>query len=163
MKSVKNEISDKKKNAEILKKITKKDFSAFETASALRKWLVNAGICADLTAARAWSYAHIPQEAYYQAKILRFLEAAEKDGRLKAQISWKDMAGPYQRRGIPDVCAITGGKFFGFEVKRPLLGNTSEIQKRTIQKINRAGGIASVVSYTWEVEQILREKGVWIE
>ena len=158
---MKNESATKSTNDEIIKKIKKKDFSAFETPAALRKWLIDFQICKDQSTARAWAHSHIPQESIYQAKILTFLSDAEKDGHIGAQISWKDMAGPYQRRGIPDICAIIDGKFFGFEVKRPLLGTASEIQKRTIRKINRAGGIAAIVSYTWEVERILTESGVW--
>ena len=66
---------------------------------------------------------------------------------------WKAQAGPYCRRGIPDICCIIGGHFFGFEVKRPEVGRLSKIQEQTILEINRAGGTALVVSYPEQVKE----------
>lgn len=64
----------------------------------------------------------------------------------------------YNMAGIPDVMAIVEGHYFGFEIKRPLLGVLSPIQKKTIEEICRAGGVATVVSYPEEAVAIIEEK-----
>ena len=82
------------------------------------------------------------KESFYQATIIRWLKGQYPDA-----FVWKAQAGPYCRQGIPDICAIINGHFFGFEVKRPELGRLSKIQEQAIKKINAAGGTAAVVSY----------------
>ena len=86
------------------------------------------------------------KESFYQAKIIRWLKGQYPDA-----FVWKAQAGPYCRQGIPDICAIINGHFFGFEVKRPEVGRLSKIQEQTIKEINAAGGIAAVVSYPEQV------------
>ena len=71
---------------------------------------------------------------------------------------WKAAAGPYGRGGIPDVCAIINGKYYGFEVKRPFIGAPTKLQLQTIKKIQAAGGRAYIVSWPVEVERILRRE-----
>ena len=89
------------------------------------------------------------KESYYQTKIIDWLKTA-----YPSAFVWKAQAGPYSRRGIPDVCAIIEGHFFGFEVKRP--GEApSKIQEQTIKKINAAGGTALAVNYPSEVEEAI--------
>lgn len=90
------------------------------------------------------------KESWYQAKIIKWLKEAHPDA-----FVWKAQAGPYCRQGIPDICAIIDGHFFGFEVKRPEVGRLSKIQERTIQEINDAGGTAAVVSYPADVQRII--------
>ena len=90
------------------------------------------------------------KESFYQAKIIRWLKGQYPDA-----FVWKAQAGPYCRQGIPDICAIINGHFFGFEVKRPEVGRLSKIQEQTIKEINAAGGIAAVVSYPEQVEKII--------
>ena len=51
-----------------------------------------------------------------------------------------------QRRGTPDIIGTCQGVFFGFEVKDPVTGKLSMIQKSELEKIRRAGGVASVVT-----------------
>ena len=63
------------------------------------------------------------KESFYQAKIIRWLKGQYPDA-----FVWKAQAGPYCRQGIPDICAIINGHFFGFEVKRPEVGRLSKIQ-----------------------------------
>ena len=60
----------------------------------------------------------------------------------------------FQAAGLPDIILIAPrvGRFVGLEVKRPVLGVTSELQKAVIRKINRAGGYACVV-YSPEAAQ----------
>lgn len=90
------------------------------------------------------------KESYYQAKILRWLRDT-----YPAAFIWKAAAGPYSQGGIPDICAIIDGHFYGFEVKRPEGGRLSRLQELTIEKINTAGGTAAVVSYPADCERII--------
>lgn len=90
------------------------------------------------------------KEGYYQAKIMKWLKEE-----YPAAFVWKAQAGPYSRQGIPDICVILDGHFFGFEVKRPDNGRLSPIQAQTIKQINSAGGTALVVSYPAQVKEII--------
>lgn len=95
------------------------------------------------------------KESYYQARIIKWLKQEYPDA-----FVWKAQAGPYCRQGIPDICAIIDGHFFGFEVKRPDVGRLSKIQEQTIKEINAAGGIAAVVSYSEQAERIIQAAGI---
>ena len=64
------------------------------------------------------------KESFYQAKIIRWLKE-----QYPGAFVWKAQAGPYCRQGIPDICAIINGHFFGLEVKRPEVGRTSPKSK----------------------------------
>ena len=68
---------------------------------------------------------------------------------------WKAAAGPYSRQGIPDVCAIIDGRFYGFEIKRPFIGELSKIQEETIKAIRAAGGVAAVVSFPEQANKVI--------
>ena len=95
------------------------------------------------------------KESWYQARIITWLKTS-----YPAAFVWKAQAGPYCRQGIPDICAIIDGHFFGFEVKRPDVGRLSKIQEQTIKEINAAGGTATVVSYPEQVERIIQVAGI---
>ena len=90
------------------------------------------------------------KESYYQAKIIKFLRE-----NYPGAFIWKCQQGPYSRQGIPDVCMILDGHFFGFEIKRPEGGVVSKIQEVTIRDINRAGGTALVVSYPAQAQEAI--------
>lgn len=90
------------------------------------------------------------KESFYQAKIIKWL----KDTYPSAFV-WKAAAGPYSRGGIPDICAIIDGRFFGFEVKRPGIGKLTKLQEQTIKQINAAGGFAAVVSFPEDARMII--------
>ena len=90
------------------------------------------------------------KESYYQTKILRWLKST-----YPTAFIWKAAAGPYSQGGIPDICAIIDGHFYGFEVKRPEGGRLSKLQELTIQKINAAGGTAAVVFYPADCKKII--------
>ena len=51
---------------------------------------------------------------------------------------WKEHGGPYGCAGIPDIICCYKGRFLGLECKLPG-GRLTELQKRAIEKINRAG------------------------
>lgn len=95
------------------------------------------------------------KESYYQSRIIKWLKEQYPDA-----FVWKAAAGPYSRGGIPDICAIINGHFFGFEVKRPEVGRLSKIQEQTIKEINAAGGTAVVVSHPEQVEKVILAAGI---
>lgn len=94
------------------------------------------------------------KESFYQAKIMKWLKETYPDA-----FVWKAQAGPYCRQGIPDICAVIQGQFFGFEVKRPEVGRLSKIQEQTIKEIRAAGGKVAVVSFPSQVQKFI-ETGV---
>ena len=68
---------------------------------------------------------------------------------------WKEHGGPYGTSGIPDIIICYKGRFIGMECKLPD-GRLTELQKRAISKINRAGGIARRVESVSEAHSIIQ-------
>ena len=60
----------------------------------------------------------------------------------------------YGTAGIPDIIACVDGRFYAFEVKTET-GKATELQKATIRKIQRAGGMAVIVRSVSEVRAVL--------
>lgn len=94
----------------------------------------------------------LPKESYFQKKIMEAVKKARPDA-----FVWKAAAGPYSRAGIPDICAIIDGMYYGFEVKRPFIGEISPLQKKTAGLIRKAGGRCYFVSWPEEVYEILEK------
>ena len=67
---------------------------------------------------------------------------------------WKEHGGPYGTSGVPDIICCYKGRFLGLEVKLST-GTLTELQKRAIDRINRAGGIASRVECVSDVQKII--------
>ena len=63
--------------------------------------------------------------------------------------------GMYSEAGIPDILCILDGHYFGFEVKRPVLGKLSKLQEVAMGKIEKAGGTAAVVSWPEEAYRVI--------
>lgn len=84
----------------------------------------------------------VPKESYYQDKVRQALKKKYPDG-----FTRKIAQGMYSESGIPDILFIYEGHYFGFEIKRPVLGELAPIQNRTIRLIRGAGGTAEVVSW----------------
>lgn len=82
------------------------------------------------------------------SKILKYLKS------LPCCFAWKTHGGMYSTAGIPDIIACINGRFFAFEVKTAV-GQATELQEATINKILTAGGIAAVVRSVDEVRAIL--------
>ena len=62
----------------------------------------------------------------------------------------------YQTSGLPDIIAIDRkGRMVGLEVKRPVMGKVTELQKRTLEEINLHGGYAVVVRSVEDAKQAL--------
>lgn len=89
----------------------------------------------------------LPYEQAFQTEVMEYLKT------IPGAFVWKAAAGPYSRHGIPDVCAIIDGHFFGFEIKRPYIGVVTKLQEQTINKIRAAGGTAAVVSFREQVKE----------
>ena len=69
---------------------------------------------------------------------------------------WKEHGGPYGTSGIPDIICCYKGRFLGLESKLPG-GKLTELQKRTLDKINAAGGIARRVQSVDDVKVIIAQ------
>ena len=69
---------------------------------------------------------------------------------------WKEHGGPYGTSGIPDIICCYTGRFLGLEAKLPG-GKLTELQKRTLDKINAAGGIARRVQSVDDVKVIIAQ------
>ncbi len=110
-------------------------------------------MCSTMAEAEKLLRSRMPKESWYQTRILKMIR---KD--FPQVFVWKEAAGVYARRGIPDICCIANGKYVGFEIKRPFVGELSEIQAKTIEEINAAGGRACVVSYPEEARAVLEEE-----
>lgn len=109
--------------------------------------------CSTTEQARQYIRKNLPKESHYQDKIIKHIRSL-----IPSAFVWKAAAGPYSRQGIPDVCAVINGRYYGFEVKRPLIGVLSAIQEQTIEQIRAAGGRAYVVSFPTEVTEILKKE-----
>ena len=69
---------------------------------------------------------------------------------------WKEHGGPYGTSGIPDIICCYKGRFIGMECKLPG-GRLTELQKRALDKINRAGGIARRVESVADAMEIIQQ------
>lgn len=67
---------------------------------------------------------------------------------------WKEHGGMYGTAGIPDIIACVGGRFYAFEVKTET-GKPTDLQKATIRKILKAGGVAVVVRSVDEMRTVI--------
>lgn len=126
----------------------------FESKEAVVEYLKRARGFKTSREAERFLMSHLPKESYYQSQIINYLKENYPDAFI-----WKAAAGPYSRQGIPDVCAVIGGRYYGFEVKRPYIGVLSRIQEQTIERIRAAGGIAGVVCLPEDVERIIERSG----
>jgi len=95
----------------------------------------------------------LPKENYFQSAILNWLKE-----NYPAAFVWKVQTGPYARQGVPDICAVIDGRFYGFEVKRPYVGRLSRIQQATIEAIEKAGGRAGVVIWPDDARKLIENK-----
>ena len=113
-------------------------------------WLRNA-LGAPITAAQFNKIMHdlLPLEQAYQTEVIEYIKT------IPGAFVWKATAGPYSRQGIPDICAVIDGHFFGFEIKRPYIGIATRIQQQTLQEIRKAGGTAAVISFREQAKEVI--------
>ncbi len=69
---------------------------------------------------------------------------------------WKEHGSVYGTNGVPDIICCYKGRFIGMECKLPG-GRLTELQKRAIEKINKAGGIARRVESVDDAKDIIRQ------
>ena len=91
----------------------------------------------------------IPLESTITAEIQRYLS------RVPGWWGFKVQGGGSQMRGVPDIVGCYCGLFVAFEVKRPVVGKLSELQKHRIDQIIAAGGRACVVYGVEDVKRVL--------
>lgn len=92
----------------------------------------------------------IPLERTITGGIMRWL---------KAEGYWavKIHGAAYQTAGLPDIIAIDlKGRFVGLEVKRPIIGKVTELQRRTLENINLGGGYAVVVRSVEDAREAMK-------
>lgn len=83
------------------------------------------------------------------AAIKRYLASLGSD-----VFYFKEHGGPYGTSGVPDIICCYKGRFLGLEAKLPG-GRLTELQKRALDKINRAGGIARRVESVDDVRAVI--------
>lgn len=72
---------------------------------------------------------------------------------------FKTHGGLYQKAGLPDIIGVHKGKFIGVEIKCPGKEDTlTKLQKKTLDRINRAGGVAFMATSPQQLDQILMEE-----
>ena len=67
---------------------------------------------------------------------------------------WKEHGSVYGTNGVPDIICCYKGRFLGLECKLPG-GRLTKLQKRTIEKIHRAGGVACRVESVEDVKRVI--------
>ena len=85
------------------------------------------------------------------AAIRRYLATLGED-----VFFWKEHGGPYGASGVPDIICCYRGRFLGLEAKLPG-GRLTALQKRALERINRAGGIARRVESVDDVKAIIAQ------
>jgi len=83
------------------------------------------------------------------AAIRRYLTSLGSD-----VFYFKEHGTVYGTSGVPDIVCCYKGRFLGFEAKLPG-GRLTELQKRAIDRINYAGGIARRVESVEDVKAII--------
>lgn len=69
---------------------------------------------------------------------------------------WKEHGGPYGVSGVPDIICCYKGRFLGLEAKLPG-SRLTPLQRRALEKINRAGGIARRVESVEDVKAVIAQ------
>lgn len=127
-----------------------KDLGRFTNEQELRAYIAAETRGVPAAAINKMLRERLPKESVYQSKIIHAIKA-----NYPRAFVWKAAAGPYSRRGIPDICAVIDGRYFGLEVKRPIVGELSKIQDQTIKDIQAAGGVAGVVCFPEEALRLI--------
>ena len=69
---------------------------------------------------------------------------------------WKESGGPYGTSGVPDIICCYKGRFLGLEAKLSG-GKLTALQKRALERINRAGGLARRVESVDDVRDVIAQ------
>lgn len=139
--------------------------TVFDNVKDLKEFCVANRICDKQMSADRAAREVIPQESYYQTKIIKEIKKWAEMGVIdKNAYVWKQQAGQFAQTGLPDIALITKlkdghGQIFFFEIKRPLLGRLTEAQQHMIENLTMAGAVASVAVYPDDVYDVLNEHG----
>ena len=82
-----------------------------------------------------WLRERIPPERYFQKKIMDALHEEYPDAYIV-----KVSQGAYSIGGIPDIMCVVQGRYFGFEVKRPVFGEVSSLRNSHAGRLMLPGG-----------------------
>ena len=85
------------------------------------------------------------------AAIKRYLATLGED-----VFFWKEHGGPYGVSGVPDIICCSKGRFLGLEAKLSG-GKLTALQKRALERINRAGGLARRVESVDDVRDVIAQ------
>ncbi|MDO4564827.1 MAG: hypothetical protein Q4C04_04365 [Clostridia bacterium] len=94
---------------------------------------------------------NIPSESWYQTQIKAKLSAE-----LPGAVISKTQQSIYSASGQPDLTIVYKGLHIALEIKRPLLGTPTALQKQYIKRLRDAGAIAYVVRSVIEADMIVR-------
>ena len=139
--------------------------------------IIDAGLTTGKGAAHKIAETKIPLESKVQREVLDRLKGLRESGRLDPNACfWKQQAGPYGVGGLPDITLIARCRvpdtpgipmgyaaYIGLEVKRPMVGQLTPLQKRTIERLYRSGALVFVVHGADEAEANLRISGFLTE
>lgn len=139
--------------------------------------IIDAGFADGKGAARKIASSKIPIESKIQREVMDRLTALRTSGRLDPNaFFYKQQAGPYGIGGLPDITLLARCRladipdvpqgyaaYIGLEVKRPMIGQLTPLQKRTIQRLFRSGALVFVVHSANEAETNLRISGFLTE
>ena len=85
------------------------------------------------------------------AAIKRYLATLGED-----VFFWKEHGGALGTSGIPDIICCYKGRFLGLEAKLSG-GKLTALQKRALERINRAGGLARRVESVDDVRDVIAQ------
>ncbi len=80
---------------------------------------------------------------------------------LKTVGAWHIVTTGVGRAGVPDLLVCYLGYFIALEVKKPIGGVKSRLQKIEIERIVKAGGVGMFVTSVEEVKTIIGEVDKW--
>ena len=134
----------------------KTDWTRFTTEQEAVKWLrekrAEDGKLISAEQAKKELRKLVPLEKAYQKKIMDYLRARP------GVFAWKQSNGRYSsQNGTPDITCVFHGRYVGFEVKRPIFGEVSAIQKDAIRRIREVGGVAAVVTTPEDAADVLHK------
>jgi hypothetical protein len=130
------------------------DGQEFHSLEELSERLMETGCCRNVREVRQWLAQNTPLESALQRKIMKWLKT-----NLPNAAVWKAQAGSYSQGGLPDICCVIDGRFYGFEVKRPFIGVISALQEQMCKRIQAAGGRMEFVSWPEDVRAVLEKDG----
>lgn len=87
-----------------------------------------------------------PSEKSLRDRIVKYLTSVG---------AWNVVTTGVGRNGVPDLLVCYRGYFVALEVKKPIGGVVSKLQRIEIRRIQRAKGIAEVVTSVDEVRAIV--------